>query len=74
MATFLAAVVVFAAAIVGMAVGVILNKRCLQGSCGGLNQLPDGSGTSVCGTCGTTAHSHDNEKHKSERVTSDASA
>ncbi|MCA8984086.1 MAG: hypothetical protein R3C12_08445 [Planctomycetaceae bacterium] len=51
MATFIAAMVVFAAAVLGMAIGVITSNRCLKGTCGGLNNLPDSSEKSLCDVC-----------------------
>lgn len=55
MATFIAAMVVFAAAVLGMAIGVITSNRCLQGTCGGLNNLPEGSEKSLCDVCASHA-------------------
>ncbi|MCG6155611.1 (Na+)-NQR maturation NqrM [Rubinisphaera margarita] len=54
MATFIASVLVFAAAIIGMAVGVMLSNRCLRGSCGGLSNLPGDAGQSLCESCAST--------------------
>ncbi len=54
MATVIASVLVFAAAIIGMAVGVVLSNRCLRGSCGGLSSLPGEAGQSLCESCSTT--------------------
>ncbi|WP_339749375.1 (Na+)-NQR maturation NqrM [uncultured Rubinisphaera sp.] len=51
MATFIVALIVFAAAIGGMAAGVVFSNRCLRGSCGGLSNLPDGANQSVCDSC-----------------------
>ncbi len=48
--TMLAAGVVVALAIVGMAVGVIFSNRSIQGTCGGLNNMP-GSEHSPCEIC-----------------------
>lgn len=45
------AIVVFAIAIAGMAIGVILSNRRLKGSCGGLANLRDSSGKSMCEAC-----------------------
>ena len=42
---------VFALAIAGMAIGVILSNRRLKGSCGGLADRQDREGNSVCDMC-----------------------
>jgi diguanylate cyclase (GGDEF)-like protein len=42
---------VFAVAIVGMAIGVILSNRRLRGSCGGLANLRDSQGNTLCDAC-----------------------
>lgn len=42
---------VFAAAIIGMAIGVILSNRRLRGSCGGLANLRDSQGNTLCDLC-----------------------
>lgn len=38
--TFLLAFCVFVAAVVGMALGLVLSGRRIEGSCGGLNRIP----------------------------------
>jgi hypothetical protein len=53
MTTFLATFAIFALAILGMAVGVLAGRRCLQGSCGGLAGLKDERGNSLCESCTT---------------------
>ena len=47
----LAAFVVFALVITGMAVGVIFSNRRIKGSCGGLNNMRDDLGQPMC-ECG----------------------
>jgi len=42
---------VFAVAIVGMAIGVIISNRSIKGSCGGLNNFRDSQGNSICEAC-----------------------
>ena len=42
---------VFALALSGMAIGVILSNRRLKGSCGGLANLRDSSGRTLCDAC-----------------------
>ena len=51
MKEFLAAIVIFALAVVGMAVGVMLRRRPLRGSCGGLANARDEHGRIVCEAC-----------------------
>lgn len=50
--TVIAALIVFAVAITGMAVGVIFSNRRIQGSCGGLSNMPGQEG-SACDLCST---------------------
>ncbi len=45
------AAAVFAVAIAGMAIGVILSNRQLKGSCGGLANLRDSQGHTLCDVC-----------------------
>ncbi|NOZ39702.1 MAG: (Na+)-NQR maturation NqrM [Planctomycetes bacterium] len=49
--TFLFAGIVFALALTGMAIGVILSNRRLKGSCGGLANMKDSQGKTVCEGC-----------------------
>ena len=52
MKIFLASLVIFAIAIIGMAIGVIVKKRCLKGTCGGLAYLQQKQdGHIECATC-----------------------
>ncbi len=44
-------IVVFALAICGLAIGVIISNRRLKGSCGGLANLTDSSGKTLCDAC-----------------------
>lgn len=53
MTIYLAALVVFLLAVVGMAVGVILSNRRLRGSCGGMAGLKDEKGRPLCEACTT---------------------
>lgn len=50
---FFVAAGIFALAMVGMAVGVIVSNRRLRGSCGGLNGLQDETGQTMCQMCTT---------------------
>ncbi len=53
MPIFLATVAIFALALLAMAVGVIVSNRCIQGSCGGLANMRDKQGRSMCEGCTT---------------------
>ena len=53
MKVFLAAAAVFAIAMGGMAIGVIISNRRLKGSCGGLAGLQDQTGKTMCDMCST---------------------
>lgn len=50
MATFLIAFLLFTAVIAGMSIGVMAGRGRIEGSCGGLNQVP-GVGSDCGGTC-----------------------
>ena len=49
--TFLLAGGIFAVALTGMAIGVILSNRRLKGSCGGLANMKDAQGNTICDGC-----------------------
>ena len=49
--TFLFAGIIFAIALTGMALGVIISNRRLKGSCGGLANLRDSHGNTMCEAC-----------------------
>ena len=49
--TYIIAAIVFALAVAGMAIGVILSNRRIQGSCGGLANLRDRDGNPYCESC-----------------------
>ena len=49
--TLLITVGVFAIALTGMAVGVIISNRHIKGSCGGLNNFKDSVGNPICDAC-----------------------
>jgi len=51
MTTYIITFVVFLAAVTGMAVGVMLSGRRIQGSCGGLGNLRDATGKPMCESC-----------------------
>ena len=53
MALFLIATAVFGVAVLGMAIGVIVNNRRLRGTCGGLAGLSDEQGQNPCDACQT---------------------
>ncbi len=48
---FVLAFVIFVIAVAGMAIGVIISRKRLQGSCGGLASLRDEHGKSACDLC-----------------------
>lgn len=50
----LAALIIFSLVMLGMAIGVIVKKRPLAGSCGGLNNI-EGLGNGRCDVCGASA-------------------
>lgn len=47
----LIAFLIFTIAFTGMAIGVIISRKCLQGTCGGLANWKDGQGGSICDAC-----------------------
>ena len=51
--TVLLTIIVFAIALCGLGIGVILSNRQLKGTCGGLQGLKDASGQSMCELCKT---------------------
>lgn len=51
MKLFLISAIVFALAILGMAIGVIISNRRLRGSCGGLAGREDKEGRTACDLC-----------------------
>ena len=51
MNTFLITLGVFAVALCGMAIGVMVSGRRIKGSCGGLSSFKDRDGNSVCEAC-----------------------
>lgn len=51
MTIFLITLGVFAVALAGMAVGVIISNRRIKGSCGGLAGFKDDTGNSICEAC-----------------------
>jgi len=48
---FVAAAVLFLLAVGGMAIGVIVSRREIKGSCGGLASMPGNDGKSICELC-----------------------
>jgi uncharacterized protein len=49
--TLLIVFLVFALAVAGMAIGVIISRKSLKGSCGGLANLRDEQGRTMCEAC-----------------------
>jgi len=50
---FFIVLAIFILAVLGMAVGYIFKNKCLQGTCGGLANMTDDSGKSICDACET---------------------
>ena len=51
MQIFVATLIIFALAVLGMSLGVIFSGRCIEGSCGGLNKLKKFFRGSPCDVC-----------------------
>lgn len=51
MREFLISLAVFALAIAGMAIGVIISNRRIKGTCGGLSGMTDDKGRTICDAC-----------------------
>lgn len=49
MATFIFASIVVILSILGLSIGLIINNKPLQGSCGGMSNLDSDLGCSICG-------------------------
>lgn len=49
--TLLLAVLIFVVAMLAMAVGVIFSNRRIRGSCGGLANMRDAQGRTICDAC-----------------------
>ncbi|MEM8944878.1 MAG: (Na+)-NQR maturation NqrM [Planctomycetota bacterium] len=49
--TLLLTSIVFVVALAGMAIGVIISNRRLKGSCGGLANMKDSKGNTICDGC-----------------------
>lgn len=52
MSTFIASLGIFALAITGMAIGVILSKRCLKRECEHRQIIMQNSSSGTCDNCG----------------------
>lgn len=63
-----AALAIFVIAIAGMAIGVIISNRRIQGSCGGLANLRDEHGEVECAICGDPSESCKGEEDGRERT------
>jgi hypothetical protein len=70
MTTFFIAFGIFALAVFGLSLGVILNRRPIQGSCGGLNRI-DGVDSDCGGACRAADNARDHRCPR--RTTQDAS-
>lgn len=49
--TFLIAVAVFAISVAAMAIGALMGKGRIRGTCGGLANLRDTQGSTICDAC-----------------------
>lgn len=49
MTTLILSFVVISLAVTGLSVGVLLGRKPLQGSCGGLNNFSEGNSCELCG-------------------------
>ncbi|MFT7639516.1 MAG: thiamine biosynthesis lipoprotein [Pirellulaceae bacterium] len=63
-ALVLVSIVVFAVALAGMAIGVIVKNKALTGSCGGLAGMKDETGKTVCQLCARPAADCDGDPDK----------
>jgi len=52
MNTFMLTLIIFGLAILGMAIGVIVSKKCLKRGCENTKIVMQNSGGHTCGTCG----------------------
>jgi hypothetical protein len=48
---FLAALAIFVVVLVAMAIGVLMGRKAIQGSCGGLANQRDADGQTSCSAC-----------------------
>jgi len=69
---FLITAVVFAIAIAGMAIGVIVSNRRLRGSCGGLSNMRDKTGNPACELCTNPSPSCSGDPEEREAVASES--
>lgn len=68
---FLITAVVFAIAITGMAIGVIVSNRKLRGSCGGLSNMRDKTGNPACELCSNPSPSCSGDPNERDAVASE---
>lgn len=68
---FIAALSVFLLAILGMSVGVIFSNRCIKGTCGGLGNLKDENGNSLCEACTTPSEECADRKEQLKTTSSE---
>ena len=55
MSTFIVTFIIMAIAVIGMAIGVLVGRPAIKGSCGGLNQV------GLSGSCGGSCSSEEKE-------------
>ena len=68
---FIAAGVIFALALTGMAIGVLLRNREIKGSCGGLASMPGSEGKSICDLCSVPREKCVNEDLRQQMLASE---
>lgn len=74
MTMFLVALAVFAIALAGMAIGVIVSDRRIKGSCGGLAGFKDDKGKSICEACSNPSPECSGVGSQAETEVSEASS
>ncbi|HIX61314.1 MAG TPA: (Na+)-NQR maturation NqrM [Candidatus Halomonas stercoripullorum] len=73
MSTFLIAFVVMLLLVAGMAVGIIMGRSPIAGSCGGLNRLGMKDGCEICGGKDEVCEEENRKRKAAERRASDIS-
>ena len=67
---FLVTLGVFLLVIVGMAVGVMMGRRQISGSCGGLANKTDAEGNTACSLCSNPSEACQELRKRAEEVQS----
>ena len=74
MTTILFTLGIFAVALIGMAIGVIVSNRRIKGSCGGLANMRDPQGNIMCEGCSDPSPECQGEPLESSAVAKTTSA